>query len=354
MVDREVQAFLGTPTRKARLLGRHPWLGHSRLLRQAHDRLRRPVLVLAYHRILPAVDPKRFPLDLGLVSTTPEEFDWQMAHVRAEFDPVSLEEITRFIEGRGELPPRPVAVTFDDGYEDNYRHAFPVLARHRIPATIFLTAGAIDEAGHLWHDVAACAVLKSRRPLVLDLGSERLEIGPDASVYERRQGVKRLLKHLKTLPHTQLQSTIGHLRQEHGDAIRAEDLDAARLLSWQQVREMSQGGVFFGSHTMSHALLSRLTGDELDFELRDSRALIERHAGSPCDTLAYPVGRAFAVNAIAVERIRAAGYRLGLAYDPGPNWAGSLDRYGIRRQSVEMHTSRVYFTALLNLPDWFQ
>jgi peptidoglycan/xylan/chitin deacetylase (PgdA/CDA1 family) len=93
----------------------------------------RQVRVLTYHRVRNAVrDP---------FSVTVEEFDRQMAWLRARQTVVSLEDLLSFLRDRRELPKDAVLVTIDDGYEDVCTHALPVLVKHRIPAVAFITAG---------------------------------------------------------------------------------------------------------------------------------------------------------------------------------------------------------------------
>jgi peptidoglycan/xylan/chitin deacetylase (PgdA/CDA1 family) len=91
-------------------------------------------LILNYHSINPTHS----------TSTSPEDFELQMKYLAENFNVISLTEFCRFrAEGRT-LPARSIIVTFDDGYEDNYLYAFPVLKKFNIPATIFLTTGFIE------------------------------------------------------------------------------------------------------------------------------------------------------------------------------------------------------------------
>ncbi|MFI6208647.1 polysaccharide deacetylase family protein [Streptomyces sp. NPDC051041] len=96
-----------------------------------------PVPILMYHAV--ATDPNEATRAL---SVTPEAFAEQMA-VLADRGrtPVSTAELAaRWRSGRP-LPPRPVLITFDDGYEGVHRHALPVLAKHGFPATLFVSTG---------------------------------------------------------------------------------------------------------------------------------------------------------------------------------------------------------------------
>jgi peptidoglycan/xylan/chitin deacetylase (PgdA/CDA1 family) len=98
---------------------------------------RRPgVTVLGYHRV---AGGSARPIDLpaGL-------FAWQVDYLRAHYRVVSLDEVVTIAREGKAYPDDVVALTFDDGYEDIYYHALPILRRHRVPATVYLATAYID------------------------------------------------------------------------------------------------------------------------------------------------------------------------------------------------------------------
>ncbi len=99
------------------------------IMRRIHDRGRRSLVILAYHRVMPLASAETYPFDLELISATPAEFELQMSWIRDNYVPVSLQDVVRNIDSGEPLPPKAVAVTFDDGFRDTFLHAFPVLKR---------------------------------------------------------------------------------------------------------------------------------------------------------------------------------------------------------------------------------
>ena len=91
--------------------------------------------VLLYHSV--SHDPWQY-------AVSPRAFERQIRYLREECNPVSLADVVSYAEGKKELPPRSVAVTFDDGYRDFRDIAFPILARYRVPATLFVCTGEVD------------------------------------------------------------------------------------------------------------------------------------------------------------------------------------------------------------------
>ena len=103
------------------------------------------VLVLNYHMVNPMV------ISLAI---DPTDFEWQMKYlVDHGYHTISTDEIYDFIEGKGALPDRPVLITFDDGYVDNYTNAYPILKKYNLKATIFIVTGFVSSRkGYLTWD----------------------------------------------------------------------------------------------------------------------------------------------------------------------------------------------------------
>lgn len=83
-------------------------------------------------------------------TVSPQRFEWHMAYLRDNhFHVLSLDTLAQAIRQKKPLPARSVVITFDDGYEDNYTHAFPILKKYRFPATIFVSSDLMDGPGYL-------------------------------------------------------------------------------------------------------------------------------------------------------------------------------------------------------------
>ena len=125
-------------------------------------------------------------------------------------------------------------------------------------------------------------------------------------------------------------------------------------MTWEQVREMLAGGMEFGSHTVTHPILSTIVDPaHLRFELEESKATIERETGRPVLALAYPVGGKNAVSNEVVAAVRQSGYQFAFTYEPGCNKRVPGKRFLLKRLQVERYTTRSLFAASLELPEIF-
>ncbi len=108
------------------------------------------VPVLMYHRVCPLTELEaKSPLTRDL-TVLPEDFEQQIKHLSDNgFVLLSVYDVQTALLTGGKLPEKAVALTFDDGYRDNFDHAFPILSKYRASATIFLVKNTVDDAKHL-------------------------------------------------------------------------------------------------------------------------------------------------------------------------------------------------------------
>jgi peptidoglycan/xylan/chitin deacetylase (PgdA/CDA1 family) len=320
-------------------------------LRALHDRGRRPVLILAYHRIVSVDEPQTYPLDLGLISATRDEFDSQMRAVREFANPVSLDTIADAVTHGRTLPDRAVAVTFDDGFCDTFGTAYPVLKRHAIPATVFVSTDIIESNEPFWFEITAHLMLRvPPRAIAFDECPEGLPSAGDPAA--RRESIGRLHRVLKACANPRRRALVDEWRVRFAHLIDARADELSRPIVKTQMLEMARNGIDFGSHTVSHPNLVLESTDVIGRELRDSRAYLERLLERPVRSLAYPFGTPDTYDARVMTAARACGYELAASFRQGVNWLGSLEAMELRRIGIDPGVTAAQFRAMLALPSW--
>jgi peptidoglycan/xylan/chitin deacetylase (PgdA/CDA1 family) len=334
--------------------------GLVQALGSLHSACVRDLRVLAYHRVLPALNEDSYPGDVELVSALQADFDWQMAYLARRFHPVSCRQVADALDGGTPLPRRAVMVTFDDGFRDNFEVAWPTLRQHGVPAVFFLSTGYIDSQVPFWFDrLVQVLLLMPTGRLQIDALGQVLDLAP--STAGRRPQAALLLRAIKRVPDATRCAVLQQLEQQLEQHRHTAGLPAAPLadplaapMCWQQVRQMSQAGMEFGSHTVTHPVLARLANtDQLRSELVQSRQRIEHETGQPVVALAYPVGGRDAFDAQVLAATAEAGYRLAFSYQPGANRPAPAQRLQLKRLHVERDTTRAMFAAVLELPGVF-
>ena len=281
--------------------------------------LARRFQVLAYHKVSPDPHPFFEPVHPAL-------FEQQMQFLSRCYRVMPLLEIVKR-NVCGDVPDRAVAITFDDGYRDNYEYAFPILKKFGLPATIFVATGAIDTGEALWHD----RIFDAFRFAGVDRASLS-HIGlPDVSLETadvRQRSLMIVLNKAKEL--------YGEMRLRFVEQIEKAlkpdypETVNGRMLTWHQIREMHQSGIAFGSHTVTHPVLSRIPRDEMVKELRESKRELSEHLEEPISAFAYPNGHASDYNDEAKTLLKESGYVCAVTCEHGFNPVFS-DPLAIRR-----------------------
>jgi peptidoglycan/xylan/chitin deacetylase (PgdA/CDA1 family) len=322
--------------------------GLLRLFQHARGWIRHDLRVLAYHRVLPLDDPARFDFDLDLVSASVEGLRNQMQLLSRRFRPMRLTQAVATLEAGERLPADAVVVTFDDGYDDNFRHAFPILRELGIPATFFVSTGHIDDGQPYAYDWLVHMILCTQAD---ELSLPRLDLAcpMPADRPSRRRLAQQVLDRVKSLPDAEQATLIAGL-EAAWDLPRTAGHPDCRPMSWTQLREMHAAGFEIGSHGVHHRMLAKLPQHELEAELRQSRAALERELGAPVSLVSYPVGGEGAFDARVMQAAREAGYRAACSYVCGTNPASAFDRYALYRLPVERQMDTGWFAAMLTLP----
>jgi len=295
--------------------------------------------ILIYHRVNDEQDPY-FP------AVTPVLFDRQMAYLASNFRVLPVSDL---VDGllAGTLPDNAIAVSFDDGYRDNFVHAFPILKRHGIPCTVFLTTEAIGSDRQLWHDDVFSAFRETTAGALAPSGPEGIG-GPLGTVEERLRVQRRFIAHARTLGDAGRSQAIAQLRQALG--VGPSPPAPGLMLSWDEVRTMSRGGVQFGSHTATHPILSRVDREQARRELVESKRTIEERIGVPVEGFAYPNGTRADFLPETETLVREAGYAYAVTTIDGPN-EPDADVFALKRwtpwdEDIFAFGLRLHYTKL--------
>jgi peptidoglycan/xylan/chitin deacetylase (PgdA/CDA1 family) len=212
-----------------------------------------------------------------------------------------------------------VAVTFDDGYRDNFLNALPILKRLGIPATIFLTTGCVQEAKLPWYDQVALAFkLTTKMTLELDASG-----APNGAIESAEARIRVMLNFLEWLWGLETEDRERRL-PELFDALGVSPGPNLPnfMLNWTEIREMSKNGISFGGHTVTHPVLSHCRSEMVEKEIFESKKSIEQNLKQPVIHFAYPFGRRGDFNEGTKRILRAAGIQTSVTTIPGYNRRG--------------------------------
>jgi peptidoglycan/xylan/chitin deacetylase (PgdA/CDA1 family) len=296
--------------------------------------LHKKTMILVYHRVSEAtVDP-------WALGVSPAHFAQQLQVLTTIANPVSLQDLVGARSDR-ELPPRPVCITFDDGYADNLYAAKPALEAYRVPGTVFVTPGYLGIQENLWWDELA--------KLILDPVSRQEELGlsvhgyhyayafppssgepgnpdPDSKwrAWETAPGPRQsaylaIYEMLVKLTDADREQAMEQLRR---DATPYADRSQHRCLTEDELRQLATSDlVEIGAHTLTHPVLATLPLDRQQHEIGGSKLRLEALTGKPITSFAYPYGKKNHYTRQTVQTVKANGFSCGLT-----NFGGLVTR----------------------------
>ncbi len=318
--------------RAAAVLARSGLLAALERADRGTDRVR----VVTYHRI-DELDAEP-DLDPGLVSATPRDFRAQMELVALRYTAISLEDLVAAHCGERALPQRAVLLTFDDGYQDFEKNAWPILREIGLPAVLFVPTSFPDAAGpgFWWDRLHAALTRTSEKQIdVAEVGALRL-----GDAQERRSAHRTLRTHAKSMPHADALAWIDALIDR-----LSEVPSLHRVLGWDALRKLAEEGLSVCSHGSLHALYTRLAPGELAVDLVASKARIETELGvmAPRAVLAYPAG---ACNAKVRKAAQDAGYELAFGGGRGMDRLPLRDPFSLMRMPVHRYGTALFRAQL--------
>jgi peptidoglycan/xylan/chitin deacetylase (PgdA/CDA1 family) len=229
----------------------------------------------------------------------------------------------------GSIGRNAVAITFDDGYENNVTQAAPALDSLDLPATFFVATGFIDAARWMWVDRVEFALDRTTKQTLTFDGLGQI------AVANKQQVLGIIKRFAKLLPEAEFLHLMTQLDAQCGAPADAPHGDY-RFMSWKQVKELSTGRFAVGAHTVNHPILSRVDPAQSEREILGSRDAILREVGACSEVFCYPNGKAGDYTP-EVMACTARHFQAALATNRGA--AHASERYQLRRIGVSDATT---------------
>jgi len=286
-----------------------------------HLRDREALTVIMLHRVLPKAMYAELEADPGYTTAT-ELLERLVQFLRANYTIVGLPELLEARRGSRPLPPHPLLITFDDGWDDNVRFAAPILAGLGAPWTLFVAAGAVATGAPWWQETLLQALRTGRAPYRDLWEMATVGAGADSEPCDNRE--------------LALLNAYGALKPERRDDLLARvhvRKSGPDMASWDGLRSLLGANVSIGVHGFSHLPLTMI--DDPGQDLLQARELLRSNLGADAIvSMSFPHGR---YDATVLAATRALGFELIFTSDAVLNGCpGGWLRYDtIGRISVE-------------------
>lgn len=280
--------------------------------------------IYMFHMVRPKGDLLP-PIDELRVS--PEFFESFLREQQKRLDFISINDIHARMSNKQRSAKPFGIVTFDDGYADNFIYASPILKELKIPFVIYVSAGLVNDHAPIWnYPLIIERIVKKNGELNID--------GKKCYCWTSEQKIEtfRQLKSLLfSLPYEHQQEDFKRLFADYLD----ESVFTNDTLTWKQIEELAKDPLCtIGCHTMSHCRLIITDAVALEYELYESKKLLEQHTGRSVEHLSYPYGWVNDVSDAAMEYAKKYGYKTAVRSYGGPTREKDSDVYQLKRIMV--------------------
>lgn len=255
------------------------------------------VTILMFHRVTDTF----FDISLLVKKKTFEEC---MKYIAQSYPVISMDFLIQNFDEwenivRAGLKPAPFVITFDDGWIDSYNTAYPILNQLKLPATIYLTTGFVSSKCSYWQEELNFLLIQILANKKVFLNTDNTISTPEISLKlrdlisksEGKAVIFKFIDYLKKFTHDEILKTISDLEaflKEH--SIKAGEDWHRSFVNWDEINSMKDSNISFGSHTVSHPILTNEQPNVFKEEISKSREIIEKETGRNIIHFCYPNG----------------------------------------------------------------
>ena len=264
-----------------------------------------------YHRVLTNSEAERSFSNSGIV-VSDDSFKTHIQYLKNNFNLLNLDDVVDHVESRTQFDNLSCLITFDDGWKDNFNNALPILKAYNAPALVFLPTYYISSNNLFWQECLSniiCSLCRNRKNIPDILTKHGLDGLVIKSPEEIKAGINNYLSSLKSLSNKKIDAILDEFQmyfEERNLSIPTNTVD--KYITWEQASEMAENNVQFGSHAISHRLLTKLENSDLNNELKQSKEIINEKLNISISSIAYPNGN-FSDPVLA--SVKRNGYKIG-------------------------------------------
>ncbi len=282
-----------------------PFLVSSKVVKLLMFNEKNRTLIVMYHGVVPNVNFKYSANHLSV-----ESFEQQIKYIKNNFNVLKLKDAFSAYRAGDRPQEFSIVITFDDGYENNFKYAYPVLMKYNVPATIFTVTAHLDDPMFvLWYDI----IDFSRNVIPLSDFVEKINLMKGKEFAEKIKTWNDLKNMLKTFSKAEKEIVL-KIEESLLNKILSDVPEAYyKLLNRQQMKTMSDSGLIeIGSHTHSHPNLDVIRTEDARVELESSNLKLENITSQKTEAVAFPDG-AYSID--IKEMALQVGYKNLLAVD---------------------------------------
>jgi peptidoglycan/xylan/chitin deacetylase (PgdA/CDA1 family) len=299
----------------------------------AKVRQQHPCIILLYHRITD--NNSKYHNQGRAMHHHIKHLEKELPYLMRNYQILTIDEVIRHLKSGVGFRKPSVAITFDDGYLDNYTLAYPVLKKHGVPATVYLSTGLIGTSQRIWTDQIEFMLLGARKDqfnLPRLFGNQELRIKTKEEKEQVSNEITEALKKRPDAERTEIMCELFKTLEIIGNPVK--NGEERIMLNWDEVKEMANNGFIIGNHSHTHPILSRMPVQKGKEEIFESKKIIEKNLGIKVKHFAFPNGKEEDFNEELKDYCQEVGFESVASVISGTNNALKGDTMNLKRISA--------------------
>ena len=264
-----------------------------------------------------------------------EEFEILIKRLKVKGNPISMDDVIWHNENGKKLPPYSYAITFDDGFENNYSVAAPILEKYSTPATFYVSTNLVDKNLMTWIDqIEYCFENMNRASVQLPWRNNYFQLNGKKSKIDCLEDIRAKVKKDPHLYEPEKVVTM-IFNQCSVNMVSSNDHPLDQKMDWAQVSELQHNKLFtVGGHSHNHVSLGLLDSSAMKNEIDTSINLLKSKASILSHHYSYPEGQRNDFNENVIAELRQKNIRCSPTAIDGFNDLTIVSMFHLKRVMV--------------------
>ncbi|MBN07654.1 MAG: polysaccharide deacetylase [Rhodospirillaceae bacterium] len=296
-----------------------------------HNRCLDELVILLYHGVTSSSSIGIENVSRKHISEV--EFRRQIRFVKENCNPLTIEQVVYHCRTGQKFPPHSVAITFDDGFKNNFEIAAPVLREYQVPAVFYVCAGVINTDLMFWVDELECCINSTKKKKIkLKLGGETsFKVGTYEEKLTALEKIKSFCKLCSSIEKSRIVREVVASTEIEPGVNYSENY---QKISWQELIELDRDPLFtIGAHTLYHDVLRNQPEKDMYATIQLSLDLLSYNLQHSIHHFSYPEGQAAHYDQKVIDYLKRVGVVCSPSAIVGLNPAGS-DPFHLKRIMV--------------------
>jgi peptidoglycan/xylan/chitin deacetylase (PgdA/CDA1 family) len=244
--------------------------------------------ILCYHGIINK--KKKSTSNFALKHIEKKTFIKQIKYLKKNTNIISMDEVCYNISNKIKFKKNSVCITFDDGFENNFKIACPILKKYKIPTLFYLCPEIISKKYFFWVDIIEICLLNTKQKLI-NVGKNNKYILNN--IKNRKTAVTKIKKYCKSIDDSKKNKIIKSIMAQSKVNYKSYiNQDIYKPASWSQIKKVLNSNLFqIGGHSLLHSLLTKKSKTQMTKDIKETIKIIKKKTNVRVKYFSYPEGR---------------------------------------------------------------